>query len=109
MYLKTDKISPLDKKLCVALNFRLYSAKIIASEQACVCVCVCMRERKRENTKIGMIDYDCKLWVQWMLCFSTLPPNIEMFITTATRVTIADICQLSLLWCFNLAEQGSFT
>ena len=56
-----------------------------------------------------MIDYDCKLWMQWMLCSSTLPPKIEMFITTAARVMVADICQLSLLWCLNLAEQGGFT
>lgn len=56
-----------------------------------------------------MIDYDCKLWMQPMLCSSALPPNFELFIATASRVMVADICQLSLLWCLNLAEQGSFT
>ena len=56
-----------------------------------------------------MINYDRKLWMQWMLCSSTLPPNIEMFIATAARVMVANICQLSLLWCLNLAEQGGFT
>lgn len=37
----------------------------------CVCVCACVRERIQRKWN----DYDCKLWVQWMFCSSTLPPQ----------------------------------